>query len=348
MAEVQREDVEPVAAGVERPLWSVMVPTYNSARYLEETLASVLAQDPGPERMQIEVVDDCSTRDDPAALVERLGKGRVGFYRQPANVGHSRNFNTCLQRAQGHLVHILHGDDRVLDGFYSKMQSAFEADREIGAAFCLVTVIDEDGKVRFQMPPLQPTSGRVDDVVRVMAIRQPVETPAIVVRREVYERLGGFDPRLRSCGEDLEMWVRIAAHYPIWHEAEPLALYRTHAQSLSGMSFQTGQNIRDLRLAIDTFRSYLPPQATEEITPRAREEIALWALNIAKEASWKGNPVVARAQLREALQCSRSAPVLLAALEVALSGLRRRVRRITRRIKNLPVRFLPWHSSSRL
>ena len=40
-------------------------------------------------------------------------------------------------------------------------------------------------------------------------------TPSIVVRRSVYERLGSFDRRL-VCAEDWEMWVRIAAHYPIW------------------------------------------------------------------------------------------------------------------------------------
>jgi len=44
-----------------RPFWSVMIPTYNPrADYLEETLHSVLQQNPGPKQMQIEVVDDCS------------------------------------------------------------------------------------------------------------------------------------------------------------------------------------------------------------------------------------------------------------------------------------------------
>ena len=56
---------------------SVMIPTYNCATFLRTTLESVLAQDPGPEQMQIEVVDDHSTEDDPAVVVRALGAGRA-------------------------------------------------------------------------------------------------------------------------------------------------------------------------------------------------------------------------------------------------------------------------------
>src|SRR5882724_8838106 len=74
----------PLIPGIEgpgtRPYWSVMIPTYNPrAAYLEETLNSVLQQDPGPEQMQIEVVDDCSNDNTASEVTRRLGAGRVTF-----------------------------------------------------------------------------------------------------------------------------------------------------------------------------------------------------------------------------------------------------------------------------
>src|SRR5438105_12861529 len=98
-----------------RPFWSVMMPTYNPrADYLEETLQSVLQQDPGPEQMQIEVIDDCSTDDLAAQTVGRVGGGRVTFRAEPQNRGLADTWNRCIERARGHWVHILHQDDFVL------------------------------------------------------------------------------------------------------------------------------------------------------------------------------------------------------------------------------------------
>jgi glycosyltransferase involved in cell wall biosynthesis len=78
-----------------------MIPTYNCARFLGETLRSVLAQDPGPEQMQIAVVDDHSTADDPQAVVREVAGERVAFYRNPRSLGAAGNFNQCIARARG-------------------------------------------------------------------------------------------------------------------------------------------------------------------------------------------------------------------------------------------------------
>ena len=71
--------IEAVADHGARPFWSIMIPVYNCAEYLRVTLASVLAQLSAEDDSQIEVIDDCSTRDDPAAVVAECGDRRVTY-----------------------------------------------------------------------------------------------------------------------------------------------------------------------------------------------------------------------------------------------------------------------------
>jgi glycosyltransferase involved in cell wall biosynthesis len=97
-----------------RPRFSVMLPVYEPGTYLLETLASVLAQDPGEERMEIVVVDDASPRVDVAALIRtRSFHPRIVVRRNSQNLGLAGNWNVCITQARGELIHLLHQDDVV-------------------------------------------------------------------------------------------------------------------------------------------------------------------------------------------------------------------------------------------
>jgi glycosyltransferase involved in cell wall biosynthesis len=292
-----------------------MIPTYNCAGYLRETLESVLAQDPGPGEMQIEVVDDHSMRDRPEAVVAEVGRGRVGFHRQEQNVGHVRNFETCLQRARGQWIHLLHGDDLVCPGFYARMRGAFEAEPGIGAAFCRSIYIDERGREKGRTALEQPEPGVLRSAVEHLAIEQRIMTPSIVVKRDVYEALGGFDTRLR-CSEDWEMWVRVAAEYPIWYQPEPLAMYRMHPDSNTGRHIPSGEDVSFTRLAIDIFESYLPRENASRIVRIARETYAMAAMDTARALAARGDRAGMGAQIRAAIGCSRSPRVLWGATRI--------------------------------
>jgi GT2 family glycosyltransferase len=326
-----RAVIAPLPEAMQRPLWSVMIPTHNCGSYLRATLASVLAQDPGAGEMQIEVVDDASTTDDPEAIVRELGQGRVSFFRQPENVGHTRNFETCLQRARGHLVHLLHGDDLVRDGFYRRLQEGFEARPEIGAAFCRYIAIDEeDAHVKTAAREMRQP-GVIDDWLLRIGTGQRLQTPCMVVRREVYEHLGGFDRRLRGA-EDWEMWVRIAAHYPVWYEPEPLAVYRVHLRSKSQRALRTGANVVELRKAIEINRGHLPPGHADRVTRIARQKCAMASLRRAYRLQKAGDREGAQAQRRAARATSHSPMVAGAAVGWLLLGLGREALQRARRL----------------
>lgn len=299
-----RNPILPVSPGEPRPRWSVMIPTYNCADFLKETLKSVLAQDPGPEMMQIQVVDDYSTLDNPERVVAELGLGRVEFYRQPSNQGYIHNFTTCLHRSRGELVHLLHGNDCVRTGFYEKINLLFERYPEIGAAFSRQVIIDDNGKQQRLSPLEQPSSGILDNWLPRISASLTLQTPAMVVRREVYEKIGTFDNRMKSCGEDWEMWVRISCNYPVAYEIEPLALYRDRSNSLTKQTIRTGQNIKDVRKATAIIRAYLPSQLAPTLSKEARKNWSEWAFCIASQMVGKRDYPAVLSQVREGLLCS--------------------------------------------
>jgi glycosyltransferase involved in cell wall biosynthesis len=296
-----------------------MIPTFNCGRFLEQTLRSVLDQDMGSDHMQIEVVDDASTMDDPAEMVRGIGKGRVTLHRQPANVGHIGNFATCLNRARGHLIHLLHGDDFVSPGFYAALERGFNADPHVGAAFCRHAFVDPEGRFKSFSALERAEAGCLDDGLERLAEEQRVTTPSIAVRRTVYEQLGAFDERLR-CSEDWEMWVRIAAHYRVWYEPQPLASYRMHEDSNTGRHRRLAQELEYSRQAIAIFRGYLPRQLRRAAS-RARDTYAGVALTAAEELLLRGDVEAVDAHLGCALRLSWSPRIVLRLCRLLLKRL---------------------------
>ncbi len=235
--------IGPVPAGEPRPRWSVMIPTFNCAAYLRRTLCSVLAQAPGPEAMHIEVVDDCSTKDDPGAVVREVGAGRVEFHRKPQNAGITANFNTCLARSRGELVHVLHGDDFVLPGFYAAIEAAAAQHPDVGLLATRIFYTDSDGYAIGTSPRLREmeTPSRS---VRDFFHDTPVQFAGVVVRRTCYETLGGFRSDLTHM-TDRDMWIRVIARFGGILLPEPRAAYRIFEGNDTARQKQTAENLHD-------------------------------------------------------------------------------------------------------
>lgn len=258
-----RASIDPTVS-VSRPQWSVLIPTWNCAVYLEESLSSVLEQDRGADNMEIIVVDDHSTKDDPEEVVRRLGGERVRFIRQERNVGKVRNYETGLAVSAGRLIHQLHGDDRVKKGFYFAMEDAFDRFADAGAFFCESRYIDSAGNETGRTGLERDDVGLLDNWLESIAVAQRIQTPSMVVRREVYEALGGFDRRLDAF-EDWEMWVRIATAFRVGFIPAALAEYRTTAGNATELATLSGRNRKTLRTAIAIIDTYLDPKVIERI-----------------------------------------------------------------------------------
>jgi len=195
--------------------------------------------------MQIEVVDD-SSGDCPEAVVATAGKGRVSFFRQPHHIGLSANFTACVRRAKGRWVHILHGDDMVAPGFYSAYERWIEREPGVVMVFCRAICIDEDDEwIQLgQRPANLERSGLVRDAAMELIERNFITASSAVVRRDVYERVGGFSPHL-SHTADWEMWMRVAMCGPIAYLHSPLLMYRIHKASDTNRAVMKAENIEE-------------------------------------------------------------------------------------------------------
>ena len=227
---------------------SVMIPCYNRADLLAEALQSVMSQHI-ENLMEVWVVDDCSTKDNPEEVVNKYGRGLVKFFKQEQNVGQIKNLNKCIDLANGELIHILHCDDRILPGFYTSILEAYKQSPSSSAFFTRNNYINHEGNLLSVSISLQENSGLIDHWFEKISTAQLIQTPSMVVKKDVYKKLGGFNEKL-SWTEDWEMWVRISKNYPVYYINNALAEYREANNSNSADSFITGRFIDDLKRVI--------------------------------------------------------------------------------------------------
>lgn len=285
---------------VDRPFWSVMIPTYKpDPQYLDKALASVLQQDPGPERMQIAVVDDQSPDDVAERAAMRAGP-RVEFHRRERNGGMAKNWNNAVDLARGEWVHLLHQDDLVLPGFYQKLSDGISERGDLGAAYVQHYLLDGGEGRRLMSDNPASEAGVVENWMQYVFVYLSIQTPSVVVRRRVYEDLGGFREDFRYA-LDWDMWKRIAAKYPIWFDPEPLACYRRHDDGASMSFLASGGNMEEVRRSIDLSRNYLPPEDREPMAKASRRRYSDLAIDAGVHAlvAWR-DVRIAQAQFREA------------------------------------------------
>ncbi len=169
----------------------------------------------------------------------------------------SANFNTCLQRSHGHWVHVLHGDDLVLDGFSARMRQVLEGQPRVQPPSCQGDAWSTARSNWISLRDLMMDApGIGEGLLEKLSGGNCLQFAGVVIRREAVERLGGFCPQLIHAA-DWEMWMRIAAQYQVWYEPQPLACYREHGSSDTSRLKRSGEDVRDFRRAIAMADPYM-------------------------------------------------------------------------------------------
>lgn len=204
----------------QQPLVSVIIPTYNRAALLVETVESVLAQT--YRAIETIVVDDGST-DSTAQVLERY-RGRVVTLSQ-SNQGETVARNTGFRASHGQYISFLDDDDLILPTKIEKQVRLLETRSEVGVVHCRYYHIDEKG-TRLSKSGLLPEG----QVLLPLALSDFIWAGGPLIRRSCLEKVGAYDETLPWNGryaEDWDMWLRLAlAGYTFACIQEPLGAYR--------------------------------------------------------------------------------------------------------------------------
>jgi len=242
----------------QQPMISVIIPVFNGAEYLEETVSSALNS--AYKRFEILLIDDGST-DHSTKICKQLSKRykKVRFYSFSKNKGLGRVLNFALQKAKGKYICRINQDDRMYR-FRLKTQVDFlEKNKDVVAVGSYIRQFTPQGATRI-ITYLEED----EDIKKIWHIVSPFADPSVMYKKSVALKVGGYDQSFWPA-DDTHLWYRMGmagklANIPKplvevrWHEnAASLKYFRKLALSTLKMHLWADENIQKASLSIKAF-----------------------------------------------------------------------------------------------
>ena len=215
---------------------SVVIPLYNCERHIGEAIESVLAQT--FKDYEIIVVDDGST-DDSASVVHKFDD-QVRYVHQP-NAGVSAATNHGIALSKGELIAFLDNDDVWLPEKLERQVAFLDEHPECGLVNCDLQYISETGD---RLDRYLPGMNKRDPYVRLFQKGYVFMSSGVMMRRRVYEEIGGLDEEFVAAGlQEVEWLARIVERTEIGYVPEVLSLYRDHGSKIPTERSRLNQEI---------------------------------------------------------------------------------------------------------
>ncbi len=206
-------------------LVSVVIPTRNRPDFLLQCIESVLAQT--YSNIEVIVVDDDS--DSPVEpIIARHFKNPIQVIRHDASLGAPESRNVGSRAAVGEFLAFLDDDDLWSPKKIQIQIEAFKSvETEVGVVYCGCELIVDGRIIKRPLP-----KGSSSDF-RIRALKKcPINSPTPLIRRQLFEKVGGFDTDLQAC-QDWDLWIRLSQVCKFHGVKENLAFYRVHGEQIS-------------------------------------------------------------------------------------------------------------------
>jgi len=232
-----RLDYKQVSNALHKHSVAVIIPCYNSSKYIRKTIDSVLSQD--YEYLEIIAVDDGSTDETREILESYLPKIRILSHPNKANLGTATSLNLGINEAKSDLIAFLDSDDIWHPCKIKEQVKIFQKYSDVGLVYTNGYVIDENDNILYE---LFPDDFQEENIPHKMLLKCYIRTPSsVMVKREAFEKIGLFRPYLRN-GQDHDMWIRMSEVTKFYYLFHFLIAYRKHPGQISSRrsSWETG------------------------------------------------------------------------------------------------------------
>lgn len=220
---------------------SVIIPTYNRARLIAETINSVLKQD--YRDFEIIVADDGSTDNTKEILSPFQEKKFVKFLRLPHFGNPAKVRNLAVQQSSGEYLAFLDSDDLWLPNKLSKQMRIFQKNPQLGLIYGDCEFFGDSKLKGKKIHSLtKPKRGSVYQDLFFNSNENYIPAPTVIITKKAWQKTGGFNENL-TANDDYDMWLRIAKLFPIDYVEDVIAQYRWHATNLSNLSDKTYRNL---------------------------------------------------------------------------------------------------------
>jgi glycosyltransferase involved in cell wall biosynthesis len=204
-----------------QPSVSIVLATYNRREWLRLAMDSVLDQ--SYPNLELLVMDDGSTDGTPDVLEEysrRHPPERFRFSRHE-NMGQAKTLNRGYEMARGEILGYLSDDDLLARGAVARLIAELRADSEAVAVYPGYRMIDQEGTIVDTVRPIEYSP------VEAFRLHDTIIGPGGLVRREVLEASGGWDPEWHWMG-DLLLWMKVGLAGRVIRVEHPVASWRRH------------------------------------------------------------------------------------------------------------------------